>query len=157
MQGGAHARAGAGSGAGANVVRLRPLRVLVVSGDRRFRAVSAMLLARRGCSAVQLAAAERTGALLAGGHVDVAIVDGMAQLRDFAEQLMNVAPLPVPLGLVVAFDRGERVPHELVSVDKWASFEDVFAAIERADRRRVRRRDGEHARRLSLIASDGRP
>ena len=52
-------------------LRLRPLRVLVVSPDERFRAVGAMLIARRGCeifTALPEAAEIPAAASRPGGH-----------------------------------------------------------------------------------------
>jgi hypothetical protein len=124
----------------ATVVRLRPLRVLIVSGDHRFRAVTAMLATRRGCTALSLNGASRVGAMLASARVDVALVDGLPLLHEVAREVGRVAPLATPLGVVLATEGEEPVPDGLVAVDKWSPFAGVYAAIVEADRRRARRR-----------------
>jgi hypothetical protein len=138
---------------GAAVIRLRPLRVVIVSRDRRFRAVTSMLAARRGCSTSSLGAPEWLGDLLAGGRVDVVLVDGMALLREVADEVLRVAPLPAPVGLVLAAETDEPAPSELVAVAKWSPFERVFEAILQADRRRTRPRVGDRSTGLSVIAA----
>jgi hypothetical protein len=141
-----------GADDGAAVVRLRPLRVLIVSGDHRFRAVSAMLLTRRGCVAISLGAAERVGILLASARVDVALVDGLALLHAVAGEVGRVAPLSAPLGVVLATEGDEPVPAGLVAIGKWSPFDGVYAAIVEADRRRVRRQPAEQPPGSSLAA-----
>jgi hypothetical protein len=125
---------------GATVVRLRPLRVLIVSGDHRFRAVTAMLATRRGCTVLSLTGALRVGALLASARVDVALVDGLPLLHEVACEVGRVAPLATPLGVVLATEGEEPVPDGLVAVAKWSPFDGVYAAIVEADRRRARKR-----------------
>lgn len=127
---------------GAAVLRLRPLRVLIVSGDHRFRAVSALLLTRRGCATLSIGAADRVGTLLARARVDVAVVDGLALLHAVEREVGRVAPLTAPLGVVLATEGDEPVPPGLVAVGKWSPFECVYEAIVEADRRRARSRAG---------------
>lgn len=153
-EGGARERAPRLAGEGAAVIRLRPLRVAVVSTDERFRAVTAMLLARRGCATSSFSFAEPLGELLAGGRLDVVLVDGIAALRAVAEEVLRVAPLPAPVGLVVAGEPGESVPSDLIAVAKWAPFEQVFDAISAADRRRARPALSGRSQGLSLIAAE---
>lgn len=141
---------------GAEVVRLRPLRALVVSRDDLFRAVTAMLLARRDCVTTSLAGAGQVGRLLEAGRVDVAVVDGVSLLREVTEEIARALPLAVPLAAVLALGEGEAAPEGIVTVAKWAPFDCIFAAVERADRRRSRRRPADAALRLSVIAADGR-
>lgn len=136
----------------AAVVRLRPLRVLIVSGDHRFRAVSAMLLIRRGCAALSLGAVDKVGMLLASARIDVALVDGLPLLHAVAREVGRVAPLAAPLGVVLATEGDEPVPAGLVAVGKWSPFDGVYAAIVEADRRRARRRSSERPAGSSLAA-----
>lgn len=141
---------------GAEVVRLRPLRALVVSRDDRFRAVTAMLLARRDCATTSLGDAGQVALLLDAGRVDVAVVDGLAMLREVTAEMARMLPLAVPVAVVVALGEDEAAPEGIVTVAKWASFDCIFAAVERADRRRTRPRPTGAARRLSVIAADRR-
>lgn len=139
---------------GAAVVRLRPLKVLIVSADHRFRAVTAMLLVRRGCSVLNLGTAERVGDLLAGGHIDVVLVDGSVLLREVAREVARAIPPMAPVGVVLAVERDEQAPPEHVAVAKWSPFEEMFEAILRADRRRTRPRIFDRGTRPGLIAAD---
>jgi hypothetical protein len=138
----------------AEVIRLRPLKVLVVSGDRRFRAVIAMLLTRRDVSVLSASSLKQVETLLGAGLVDVAVIDGTALLGDVNAVLERVAPLTAPVGVVLALDEVESQPSELVTIAKWAPFECVYAAIGRADRRRpAQRPPAEGVPRLKLLAT----
>lgn len=141
---------------GAEVVRLRPLRVLVVSRDDLFRAVTAMLLARRGCVTTSVGGAAQVGTLLEAGRVDVTLVDGLSLLREVTGSMADVLPLAVPVAAVVALSEDEAAPEAIVTVAKWAPFDCIFAAVERADRRRTRPCTADTSCRLSVIAADGR-
>lgn len=140
----------------ATVVRLHPLRVLVVSADQSFRTVTVMLIARRGCSALSLDAAAQVGGLLAHERIDVVVVDGLALLRDVARELACAVTPTAPVGVVLAAERDEPIPPELVAVTKWSPFEHVFAAIAQADRRRARPRAFGCPPGLTLLAADTR-
>lgn len=120
---------------GAEVIRLRPLRVLIVSSDHRFRAVIAMLITRRGCSAFSVSAAEHVAEMLVRERVDVALVDGIALLRELVAQSDATAP---PVGIVLVGERAEPALAGMLSLAKWGTFEELFAAIVDADRARSR-------------------
>ena len=119
----------------AQVIRLRPLRVLVVSAEEAFRAASAMLIGRRDCTVFSLPNAYGAAELIAHERLDVAVVDGAEQLRAIAAELAQAVP---PVGVVLVGD-GEDVglPGGPL-LARWTRFEELFDAIERADRGRVR-------------------
>jgi hypothetical protein len=148
------------------VIRLRPLRVLVISEDEPFRAVNAMLIARRGCRVFSLTGAYAAAELIARERVDVVLVDGVERLRALMGELAITAGLAPTVGIVFVGEPGEvgfavgsphaaEVAERLASngelavaeatpataqqgLEKWAHFEDLFAAVVRADRARVR-------------------
>jgi hypothetical protein len=119
----------------ARLLRLRPLRVLVVSADERFRAVSSMLIARRGCEIFTAAEADRLAELIAGERIDVVVMDGdveWAELSVASASLEGFSPLA---GLVAVAERaGESSGRSQLA--RWGEFEDLFAAIEDAELRR---------------------
>jgi DNA-binding response OmpR family regulator len=122
----------------AQVIRLRPLRVLVVSADHRFRAVIEMLMTRRGCSAFSCSAPESVAQKVIADRADVVLVDGVATLREVAQVIAQTdASLP-PVGVVVVAERDEPVPAGLRALAKWGDFEELYAAAVEADRARAR-------------------
>lgn len=121
---------------GAQVIRLRPLRVLVLSADEPFRAASAMLIGRRDCTVFSLLDAYGAAELIARERIDVAVVDGAAQLRALADELANAVPSVGVVSIGEAEDVGSPGGPMLA---RWVRFEALFDAIERAERGRVRR------------------
>jgi hypothetical protein len=122
----------------AQVIRLRPLRVLVVSDDEPFRAVNAMLIARRDCRVFSLTGAYAAAELIARERIDVVVVDGPDRARALIDELAVMAELTLPVGVVCAGGTDEVGPSGEPVIEKWAPFDDLFAAIVRADRARVR-------------------
>jgi hypothetical protein len=124
-------------GEGAQVIRLRPLRVLVVSAEEPFRAASTMLIGRRDCKVFSLPDAYGAAELIAQERLDVAVVDGAEQLRAIAGQLSQGVP---PVGVVSVGDAEDVGQPGGPSLARWTRFEELFEAIERADRARMRER-----------------
>jgi DNA-binding NtrC family response regulator len=122
----------------AQVIRLHPMRVLVVSEDEPFRAVNAMLVARRGCRVFSLTGVYAAAELIARERIDVVVVDGPDRARSLIDELELTADLVTPVGIVCAGNTGEAAPSGEAVIEKWAPFEDLFAAIVRADRARAR-------------------
>jgi DNA-binding NtrC family response regulator len=131
---------------GALVIRLHPLRVLVVSADEPFRAVTAMLLSRRGCRAFSLTAPYAAAELAARERIDVVIVDGVERRSALAEELSITAEVAPAAGIVLVDDDGTVAPDGERALPKWASFEQLFTAVERADRARASARPLDVAR-----------
>ena len=139
----------------AEIVRLLPVAVLVLSADRCFRAAATMLLSRRGCTV--LAAAEEDAALAyAAQHaVDVLVVElllpggeqtsraGVLAARiDAAATAAGRRVAPVGVVLVGELEQlGEcadaRAGALRPALDKWGPFERLYQAI--CDRDRARR------------------
>jgi hypothetical protein len=120
---------------GAQVIRLRPLRVLVVSAEEPFRAACTMLIGRRDCTVFSLPNAYGAGELIAHERLDVAVVDGAEQLRAIARDLAQVVP---PIGVVSVGDAEDVGLPGGPLLARWTRFEELFEAIEQADRARAR-------------------
>lgn len=121
----------------AQVIRLRPLRVLVVSDDEPFRAVNAMLIARRDCRVFSLTGTYAAAELISRERIDVVVVDGPDRARALIGELAVMAELIPPVGVVCAGGTGDVGPTGEPVIEKWAPFDDLFAAIVHADRARV--------------------
>jgi len=119
------------------VIRLRPLRVLVVSADEPFRTASAMLLGRRDCVVFGLSDVYGAAELVARERIDVAVVDGAEQLRALADDIAHAAPQVGVVSVGEAEDVGLRGGPMLA---RWAPFEELFDALTRADRARAQGR-----------------
>lgn len=122
----------------ATVIRLRPMRVLVVSDDEPFRAVNAMLISRRGCRVFSLSGAYAAAELIARERIDVVVVDGAGRRHALADELSVTAGLAPPVGVVCVGEAGEVTREPEAMIEKWGPFEDLFAAILEADRERAR-------------------
>jgi hypothetical protein len=120
---------------GAQVIRLRPLRVLVVSAEEPFRAASTMLIGRRDCNVFSLANVYGAAELITHERLDVAVVDGAEQLRAIAGELAQAVP---PVGVVLVGDAEDVGLPGGPLLARWTRFEELFEAIERADRARMR-------------------
>jgi hypothetical protein len=120
---------------GAQVIRLWPLRVLVVSAHEPFRAASAMLIGRRDCTVFSLSDVYGAAELVARERIDVVVVDGAEQLRALVDELAGAVP---PVGVVSVGEPEDVGLPEGPMLARWTPFEDLFDALVRADRARVR-------------------
>jgi uncharacterized membrane protein (UPF0127 family)/CheY-like chemotaxis protein len=117
-----------------------PLSVLVVSEDRHFRNVTAMLLAHRGCTVTAIANLSSVAELLAHTTLDVVVVDAGSSALRTRRSSSSVRSLGQPVGIVLV---GEQLAHgspEHRVLAKWGPFADIFEAIERAARSGASRR-----------------
>jgi hypothetical protein len=122
-------------GTGAEVIRLWPLRVLVVSGHEPLRAASTMLIGRRDCVVFGLSDCDGAPELVARERIDVVLVDGLEQSRVLAEQLADAVP---PVGVVSLGEAEDVGLPDGPTLARWAPFEELFDALGRADRGRSR-------------------
>jgi CheY-like chemotaxis protein len=139
----------------ADVVRLLPVAVLVLSSDRYFRAAATMLLSRRGCSVLSAADAREAQDQALLEAVDVLVVELAASPTDQLRGARSIAARidgassaagrrVAPVGVVVVGepeDLGETADAaagvEQPVLDKWGPFERLYQAI--TDRDRARR------------------
>jgi len=120
---------GRSSGAGGEA-QLASLRVLVVSRDRRFRAVIGVLLARQGCSVTTTADLESLVKVALTESASVVVID--TAHPGWADALLSMRALPRRPGVVLAADEARQHPDAERLVTKWGPFEDLLIAIEDA-------------------------
>jgi uncharacterized membrane protein (UPF0127 family)/CheY-like chemotaxis protein len=116
-----------------------PMRVLLIAHDRRFRAVASALLTRRGCAVTTSPAASRLATAVKRDQIDVVVVDAGEMLTAAARTVATIEELRPPVGVVLVADEAEIGLDHLPVLAKWGPFEDIFAAIEQAERDRGRR------------------
>jgi uncharacterized membrane protein (UPF0127 family) len=116
------------------LARLRPLRILIVSSDNRFRTVMSLLLARRNCSVTTTANAGRIAELIARESIDVVVID-TGELP-VAATLATVDALAHPIGIVLVGDETTPSLSDATTMAKWGPFGELVEAIERADQHR---------------------
>jgi uncharacterized membrane protein (UPF0127 family)/CheY-like chemotaxis protein len=116
------------------LTRLQPLRVLIVSSDHQFRTVMSLLLTRRNCSVTTTANAARVAELIAREGTDVVVIDD--DQPSAAKTIATVTAPARPVGVVVIADDTPPATTGLRTLPKWGPFEDLLAAVERADERR---------------------
>jgi uncharacterized membrane protein (UPF0127 family)/CheY-like chemotaxis protein len=118
----------------ADLARLQPMRVLILSPDHHFRSVMSLLLARRNCSVTTTANAARVHELVVRESPDVAVID--ASEPAVAATVAMVDTLAQPVGLVLVGELADTRPDGPSILAKWGPFEGLLAAIEQADARR---------------------
>ena len=119
---------------GGQLARLRPLRILIVSADNRFRTVMSLLLGRRNCSVTTTANASRIAELIARENTDVVVID-IGKLPP-AAMVATVDALVRPVGVVLVGDETSPELSEGAAMTKWGPFGELVEAIERADQHR---------------------
>jgi uncharacterized membrane protein (UPF0127 family)/CheY-like chemotaxis protein len=107
-------------------------RVLLVGADRRFRAVAAALLTRRGHVVSVSDGAANVADLARREASDVVVLDGGPSLAFARRQAAQLKAADPPTGVVIV---GEDQPEGATSgvVEKWGPFERLADAIERAN------------------------
>lgn len=124
------------SGSRGELVRLRPLRVLVVSPDRRFCAVTAMLTAMRGCAIFTAASTNHLAELIDRERIDVVVLDGDAEEAERSAASVSAEGFAPAAGVVAVAEEADEWSSGRVSLARWGPFEQLFAAINCADLRR---------------------
>jgi uncharacterized membrane protein (UPF0127 family) len=111
-----------------------PISILLVSGDRRFRAVASALLERRGCSVTVSDGPEHLTSALGDDNPDVVLLDVGRATRP-AQALARLRTRFPYTGVVLVGDEPARTTGLLVS-PKWGVFDDLVSAIHGANSRR---------------------
>jgi uncharacterized membrane protein (UPF0127 family) len=111
-----------------------PISILLVSGDRRFRAVASALLERRGCNVTVSDGPERLTSTLGDDDPDVVLLD-VGRAISPAQALVRLRTRFPYTGVVLVGDEHARTAGLLVS-PKWGVFDDLVSAIHGADPRR---------------------
>lgn len=116
------------------------MRVLLAAPDRRFRHAAALLLTRRGCT-VSVAESIHAAVEMAERHAaEVVVLDAGRSLTSAAQQVATLEAMVPPVGVVVVADEAEEGIVNLPVLDRWGSFEELFAAVEDAHRNRAHRK-----------------
>jgi uncharacterized membrane protein (UPF0127 family)/CheY-like chemotaxis protein len=125
---------------GGELTRLQPLRVLVVSPDRHFRTVMALLLARRNCSVATTARPSRVTELIAREAADVVVIDVSESPGEAIAAKVGSLAGARPVGVVLADELPSDSQPPVMA--KWGPFRELMAAIELADERRAKGMSG---------------
>jgi uncharacterized membrane protein (UPF0127 family)/CheY-like chemotaxis protein len=112
------------------------VRVLLVASDRRFRAVTAALLTRRGCTVTVGERMATVVELAEQDAADVVVLDAGQLLTAAARVVAQIETLDPPPGVVIVGEESEGALSAMPVLPKWGSFEDLYDAIERAGRGR---------------------
>jgi CheY-like chemotaxis protein len=108
------------------------LRVLVVAGDRRFRAVTSALLEQRGCSVSVEDDCEDAPRSAARAQADVVLLDASRSLSAAARTAARLGSLQPPIGMVAVSADGPGQVAALPVLPKWGPFDALFGAIQGA-------------------------
>jgi uncharacterized membrane protein (UPF0127 family) len=115
----------------AKPLRLRPLRVLVVSPDGRFRSVMSLLLARHNCVVTTTPSAARVPELIMEESADVVVIEDGRQPA--AKVIAMVEELERPVGTLLVADQPRPADPCAPIVGKWGPFQELLEAIEAAE------------------------
>jgi hypothetical protein len=118
------------------VIRLRPLRVLLAGRDYRFLRVTAFLLARRGYDVVQTDSSDLI--LMAERHrADVVVLETQESRAAAGRSVTVLQTLATSPGLIVVCADGEEWDSVgLRTIRKWAPLDELVDEIEAASIRR---------------------
>jgi hypothetical protein len=117
----------------ANVRPLRPVRVLVAGRDLPYVRATAFLLGRRGYDARSGSTANGLFADVEQHEPEVVVLLEADSFADTVGQAVQILGLSDAVSVVVATTRHDAPPsNRLRFVDKWASFDEVAEAVERA-------------------------
>jgi uncharacterized protein len=108
------------------------MRVMVLSPDRRFREVTCLLLARRGCLVSTGEGAGTLAERIDRDRTDVVVIDAGRSLAAAARMAAAVDAHSRPVGVVVVRDESQSALTRLPTILKWGSFETLFSAIAEA-------------------------
>lgn len=115
------------------VRRLRRIRVLLLSRDRRFLQLAAFFLWQRGLAVQTAPGPERALELVERHLPDVVVIDGDCSLAEVTPALAGIEALCPSVAVVVVSEREDAPPlRGLRLLPKWSAADELFAAVERA-------------------------
>lgn len=109
--------------------------VLVISPDRRFRAVAAALFSRRGWPVAVGHPSDDLETLVSRADPDVALVDTSGSLTAAAELVARLRQTRRSVQTVIVSDGAQPDLPALTTHPKWESFDSLCRAVEKAHRR----------------------
>ena len=107
-------------------------RILLAADDRRFRALAATLLSRRGFTVSVCPRDSDVSAVARRERAEVVVLDASASLTTAARDAARLAALEPPVGVVAVSADGHCGLTALPVVAKWGPFDALFVAIEHA-------------------------
>jgi CheY-like chemotaxis protein len=113
-------------------LRPTPHRVLLVTSDRRFRALASTLLSQRGYTVIVSRGSEDVTELADRERADVVLLDATTSLTAVARLSARLGSLPAPVTVVAVSGESAGSLAALPVLAKWSSFDEVLAAVERA-------------------------
>jgi len=116
------------------VRRLRRIRVLLLSRDRRFLQVAAFLLRRKGLVVETAPRPERALELVERHAPDVVVIDGNGSLSEVTRSLAGIEALCPSVAVVVVSEREDDAPalRSFRLLPKWSAADRLAAEVERA-------------------------
>lgn len=109
-------------------------RVLLISSDRRFRAVTAALFTRRGWPVAVGGFRDDIDSLVEAAEPDVALIDATHSLTVAAETVARLGRGRPSLGVVVVSDENRPALPALPVHPKWGPFDSLCLAVSNARR-----------------------
>jgi DNA-binding NtrC family response regulator len=117
---------------GRSIVRLRPIRVLLIGRDRRFLRTAEVLLRRHRC---EVTSTDRPSELLdrvALQRPNIVVVDASDSLVAAARAVAALEALPSPVSAVVVCDHPpDKSLRHLHVLPKWGAFDELLSEVER--------------------------
>jgi DNA-binding response OmpR family regulator len=109
--------------------------LLLVSSDRRFRAVASALLTQRGYSIAIGDSDDDVVELAVRNGVDVVVADVSTSLTEAAHDAARLGTLRPAIALVAVGSEPQDGLAAMPVISKWDSFDQLLAAIDHASRR----------------------
>jgi uncharacterized membrane protein (UPF0127 family) len=109
-----------------------PLHVLLVAEDRRFRAVTTVLLTRRGCTVTLAECVSDLPRVAKRAGADVVVIDAGSSMREAAREAAKIKLAGAGVGVVCVSDKPEESVSAMPVLPKWGSFEALYRAVESA-------------------------
>ncbi len=115
-------------------------RILLVAGDRRFRAVASTLLSRRGYRVLVPERDDDLALLAAREHVEVVLIDATSSLTEAARETARLQAMAPSVAVLAVSDEPDPALTSLPVLSKWGEFGSLFDAIERVRADKASRR-----------------
>jgi uncharacterized membrane protein (UPF0127 family) len=119
-------------GSNARDVAACPARILLITGDRRFRAVASALLTRRGCSVALGESTANVSELARRFAAEVVLLEAGASPVVAAREAAYLDTLDPPVGVVIVGEEPLDGQPALALISKWGSFDALYEEIQRA-------------------------